>query len=206
MTVFMTPGWRAAVAVALQGYGRWRDRAACRDITDPDVFHPVQGDDQDAQAHWRVKARRTALSYCAACPVRRECLVEALVTQNARPAGIWGGTRAAQREPGSTHPEVVAARAAIEEVVGGEWDQSRYVDWAVALRLSEGEAVPSDGLDRTAAIVRAVSGGRTFEETAADLGMQPDSVQRSWSRARAGAVVNGEAPPQSVALAGSSAA
>ena len=64
--------------------GSWQEDAACRDA-DPEVF--FSNDEAD---------REQALSYCAACPVRTECLEHALATREAY--GIWGGTDETERK------------------------------------------------------------------------------------------------------------
>ena len=64
--------------------GTWQEDAACRN-TDPDLF--FANDDASHQA---------ALSLCATCPVRRECLEHALATRE--PYGIWGGTNEHERK------------------------------------------------------------------------------------------------------------
>jgi WhiB family redox-sensing transcriptional regulator len=55
----------------------WRRDSACRN-TDPEIFYPLSTTDSDA-----------AKAICAICPVRRECLTEALSI--GEPFGIWGG-------------------------------------------------------------------------------------------------------------------
>jgi hypothetical protein len=61
----------------------WRERAACRDVEDPDAFFPTAeaGPERNAQV-------TTAKAVCARCEVRAECLVEALARI---PYGIAGG-------------------------------------------------------------------------------------------------------------------
>jgi len=63
----------------------WRDLAACDGI-DPDLFFPHPTDDDEAAK---------ALEVCAICPVRKQCLAEAL-THNIQ-TGIWGGATEADR-------------------------------------------------------------------------------------------------------------
>jgi len=66
----------------------WRTFAVCTDA-DPEIFFPV-GDPADP-----FDARNAeALSWCAVCPVRSECLAFAL---DHIPHGIAGGMTAAQR-------------------------------------------------------------------------------------------------------------
>jgi len=69
-------------AIPLLMPGEWADHAACKGV-DPNVFHPVRGEDLGA-----------ARSYCEGCPVRAECLDHALRFE---PHGVWGGTSAKQR-------------------------------------------------------------------------------------------------------------
>ena len=61
---------------------RWRDRAACRD-SEPEMFVPAA----EAGAA-RARQVAAAKAVCARCPVRAECLAEALVRL---PYGIAGG-------------------------------------------------------------------------------------------------------------------
>lgn len=56
----------------------WRDSAACAD--DPDTQFPAPTD---------LPAVSRARRVCAACPVRAECLRDAL--RHAEPHGVWGG-------------------------------------------------------------------------------------------------------------------
>jgi WhiB family redox-sensing transcriptional regulator len=72
----------ATAALLRQGPDRWNpawaEDAACRGV-DPDLFFPERGGAVDA-----------ALSTCAGCPVRAECLADALLRGERH--GIWGGT------------------------------------------------------------------------------------------------------------------
>jgi WhiB family transcriptional regulator, redox-sensing transcriptional regulator len=63
--------------------GRWTDRAACRG-TDTEIFFPANADEE-----------AEALSICATCPVRAQCLDYAV--RNRETYGIWGGTTPDQR-------------------------------------------------------------------------------------------------------------
>ncbi len=66
----------------------WRRQAACRD-TDPETFFPVA---EAGPAYERQVAEAKAV--CAGCPVRAECLNEALARI---PEGIAGGLTPAER-------------------------------------------------------------------------------------------------------------
>ena len=61
---------------------RWQDDAVCAQIG-PDAFFPDEAGGGTTEARW---AKRV----CARCPVRVECLEEALATPGMQ--GIWGGT------------------------------------------------------------------------------------------------------------------
>ena len=63
--------------------GTWTDQAACRG-TDTEIFFPANADEE-----------AEALSICATCPVRAQCLDYAI--RNRETYGIWGGTTPEQR-------------------------------------------------------------------------------------------------------------
>ena len=63
--------------------GAWTQEAACRG-TDTEIFYPVT---QDEEAE--------ALSICATCPVRAQCLDYAI--RNREAYGVWGGMTPEQR-------------------------------------------------------------------------------------------------------------
>lgn len=72
--------------------GGWRAQAACRDA-DPALFEPLTSTEQTTyrhrpHAHPRI---REALSYCAECPVRAQCLAEAVNETQFAAVGVWGG-------------------------------------------------------------------------------------------------------------------
>lgn len=61
----------------------WRQRAACRDVTDPEVFFPIGN---TGPALDQIEA---AKRICRPCVVRRHCLNWALETN--QDTGVWGG-------------------------------------------------------------------------------------------------------------------
>lgn len=63
---------------------RWRHAAACLDASDPDMFYR---DDEDSI--------REAKHACAHCPVKADCLADAL--HRREPYGIWGGLTVMER-------------------------------------------------------------------------------------------------------------
>ena len=66
---------------------RWMKRAACAPAhVDPEIFHPM---DHDGET--RMRARKV----CARCPVKSDCLEDALDTKDA--FGIRGGLTAPER-------------------------------------------------------------------------------------------------------------
>lgn len=68
----------------------WRDRANCKGISLRVFFHPDGERDP-------LRSRREAQAkvVCHGCPVRAECLREALTTPN--PWGTWGGMSERER-------------------------------------------------------------------------------------------------------------
>jgi WhiB family redox-sensing transcriptional regulator len=68
----------------------WRHKAACRGL-DGELFFPVAG---EATAIFEAQVAE-AKAVCARCPVRAECLAEALETPNT--VGVWGGTTDGER-------------------------------------------------------------------------------------------------------------
>ena len=76
----------------------WRADAACKDV-DTEVFFPVT--DEGA---------RLALSICATCPVRFECLDWAIATR--QDDGVWGGLTETARKRERRRRVAAAKRAA----------------------------------------------------------------------------------------------
>ncbi|GII03095.1 WhiB family transcriptional regulator [Planobispora takensis] len=65
----------------------WRIRARCADTElDPELFFPDRGDAASATA---------ATAICVSCPVRFECLTDALVRKERH--GVWGGLAEQER-------------------------------------------------------------------------------------------------------------
>lgn len=84
----------------------WWERAACRGL-DPGPWFPL--DDRLGYGFASAVARRI----CAGCPVRVECLAEALADPTT--VGVWGGTnemeRRAMRRVAEREPRLVPALA-----------------------------------------------------------------------------------------------
>lgn len=72
--------------------GEWSDQAACRSVSDPDLFFP---DGWGTKAHRQQVAEAKAV--CGRCPVRAECLNDAL--DRADVHGVAGGLTPEEREP-----------------------------------------------------------------------------------------------------------
>jgi WhiB family redox-sensing transcriptional regulator len=62
----------------------WRDQALCAEV-DGELFYPEVDECPN-------EAKRV----CALCPVRKECLTDAL--QRREPHGVWGGTTPNERK------------------------------------------------------------------------------------------------------------
>lgn len=69
--------------------GDWRSAAACRGLADQ-YFDPWDADDR------AERPNATAMQYCQRCPVRQECLIEAIT--NDEEYGVWGGLTRRQRK------------------------------------------------------------------------------------------------------------
>lgn len=80
----------------------WLPLAACR-RADPEIFFPV-ADAGTPAGHEQVML---ALSFCAGCPVRPECLDDALAAGVEH--GVWGGTTETERETARCHSSREAA-------------------------------------------------------------------------------------------------
>ena len=79
----------------------WVLRAACREGVDPELFFPPS-----------AAYASPALAVCRRCPVRGQCLTEALDAGDLD--GIWGGTTRVQRARilNGTHGTLLGARNA----------------------------------------------------------------------------------------------
>lgn len=62
----------------------WRDLAACKGHSNPDIFFPTSEVDEI-----EINKANAALAICAICVVKTECLDFAIKTN--QPDGIWGG-------------------------------------------------------------------------------------------------------------------
>jgi len=60
----------------------WKDDAACR---------------ADPGGHWDGDLLPSMFEMCMGCPVRAECLMEALDHEERSDCGVWGGTNAEGR-------------------------------------------------------------------------------------------------------------
>ena len=74
----------------------WKTQAACRTAPDPELFFPAPLSGRNADQIY-APARRV----CAQCPVRNDCLLEAMAVEGDRNvqyrAGVWGGLSPGQR-------------------------------------------------------------------------------------------------------------
>lgn len=69
----------------------WWEQAACRNA-DPETFFPRSQSNE---------ASREAKAVCCGCPVRRECLNDALAS--GRTDGVWGGLTERERRALARH-------------------------------------------------------------------------------------------------------
>lgn len=90
----------AMSATMSSGAMAWAERGACRDVDPDSLFVPGA-------------AQHRAKRVCAACPVRTECLTEAL--DNRMEFGIWGGmTERERRSLLRRRPDVVSWRPLLD--------------------------------------------------------------------------------------------
>jgi WhiB family redox-sensing transcriptional regulator len=64
----------------------WRARAACKGA-ETSIFFPGRGEKLDA-----------AMEFCDRCPVRPQCLDEAMSVGAESAVGVWGGTSERRRD------------------------------------------------------------------------------------------------------------
>jgi hypothetical protein len=137
----------------------WRERAACRAGLDPDLFFPAaeSGAARDAQV-------RAAKAVCARCPVRSECLDEALVRI---PYGIAGGLTERERQRlRRTQRAITAAQVEEEEAAGEVWAEGPRDGWTRVQRAGTGRAL--------------LAAGRQAGQVAHECGVSTRTVQR-WA-------------------------
>lgn len=68
----------------------WRQRANCREVTDPDVFFPIGSTGPALDQIERAKR------ICQPCPVKKACLEWAIETH--QECGVWGGLSEEERK------------------------------------------------------------------------------------------------------------
>lgn len=84
----------------------WKDKAACAG-TDMQIWFP-----EDLSGPWRPISRARAQAVCGWCPVRADCLREAMGREADRERyGIWGGLTPKERAALAKHPAWAAWRA-----------------------------------------------------------------------------------------------
>ena len=137
----------------------WRERAACRGGVDPDLFFPAA----ESGAARRAQVR-AAKAVCARCPVRSECLEEALIRI---PYGIAGGLTERERQRlRRTHRAITTApkeEAAAEVCV---WAGGPRDGWTRVQRAGTGRAL--------------LAAGRQAGQVAHECGVSTRTMQR-WA-------------------------
>lgn len=82
---------RGPYAVGIpESEGAWWESAACLDV-DPDVFITSEGISRSTQRELEAQAKEV----CLTCPVREQCLADALA--RGEKYGIWGGLNPKER-------------------------------------------------------------------------------------------------------------
>jgi hypothetical protein len=135
----------------------WRERAACRGGVDPDLFFPAaeSGAARGAQV-------RAAKAVCARCPVRSECLDEALVRI---PYGIAGGLTERERQR-LRRTQHASSSAQVKPAAGEVWANGPAAEWTRAQRAGTGRTL--------------LAAGRPARHVARACGVSTRTVQR-WA-------------------------
>ena len=124
---------------------RWRERAACREI-DPELFFPAA---ESGPARTRQVAAAKAV--CARCPVREQCLTEALARI---PYGIAGGLTEHERRRLRRNQHIASATstgtgtgrvAATAGELGEVWAGGPRDGWSKTQRAGTGRALLAAG-------------------------------------------------------------
>lgn len=80
--------------------GEWVARADCRRPEyNPDWWYPGKEERKGSEVEYAQELRAKLI--CASCPVREECLTEAL--RSREPHGVWGGLSESERHLISEH-------------------------------------------------------------------------------------------------------
>jgi len=142
----------------------WRERAACRTGVDPDLFFPAaeSGATRNAQV-------RAAKAVCARCPVRAQCLTEALARI---PYGICGGL---------TEHERRRLRTTRRPPHGQRGDG---LSTAAREVLTDGPRRGMSGQERAAVGRALLAAGRTPRQVATACGVTERSAARWAAHAR----------------------
>jgi WhiB family transcriptional regulator, redox-sensing transcriptional regulator len=153
----------------------WRARAACRNAT-PDQFFPTA-----ESGPVRAAQEAAAKAVCARCPVRQECLDEAL---RRIPYGICGGLTEHERRqlrttPATSQP-IAATRPADPSSIGPRTAVSDEVPAAVREVLSDGPGRWLSGRERAGVGRALLAAGRTPRQVARLCGVTERSAAR-WA-------------------------
>jgi hypothetical protein len=80
----------------IKSSGPWVDQALCATVKHPDTWFPEAGSRRGLKVE--TNAWRAAKRVCGRCPVRRDCLTSALVSESSGlAAGVWGGLTPSER-------------------------------------------------------------------------------------------------------------
>lgn len=74
----------------MKNFEHWQTRAECTKH-DPELFYPV------GSSRRALIQAAEAKKVCAICPVKRECLDEAMSHNSSMQHGVWGGLTAEER-------------------------------------------------------------------------------------------------------------
>lgn len=91
----------------------WTSRAKCAGIDDPDIFFPPRDKELYKLISDQAKAICLGKDGKPACPVRKECLIEAIESDEQH--GIWGGL--SPRERGAVKRKARNAGKKLEDYI-----------------------------------------------------------------------------------------
>jgi WhiB family redox-sensing transcriptional regulator len=157
----------------------WSARAACLD-EDGDLFFAVDGERSDT----RPFREATAKAVCRACPVKADCLADAL---EHRHVGIWGGLTDEERKP--LHAAATVAADPLDDgLCGGPGGRIRHVRAGTPICRA---CLDHETRTRNASFLRTwaraeplLARGMNPEQVATELGVSPNTIERAERTAR----------------------
>lgn len=127
-----------SIFAAMLRTGSWASRAACRSTDEPNIFFP--------RTESVSAAQHAAEAYCNECPVRPQCLDQALASGA---EGIWAGTSSAERRKLARTrnrercPLCTSEKRIFIQEPAGHTDHELCLACGVSWKVSEGPGSPA---------------------------------------------------------------